>query len=174
MKFTPYDIREHEFTQKFRGYDVGEVVSFLEEVAQEFEALIRELRAREEEIDRLKADREELREEREALKEHEASLRSNLEMINNMQEEMKRGSERQAQVVIKDAELEAREIIKQAEGERLRMEKELAEMRQQRKYFEIKMRAVLETYLKMLDMEKEEDRQDEAEDKVRFLNKGRE
>lgn len=174
MKLTPYDIREHEFTQKFRGYDVGEVVSFLEEVAQEFEALIRELRERDNEIEQLKAERQKLREEREALKEHEATLRSDLERISNMQDEMKSSSEKQAQVVIKDAELEAREIIKQAEREQLRMEKELAEMRQQRKYFEIKMRAVLETYLKMLDMEREEDREDDAEEKVRFLNKGRE
>lgn len=174
MKLTPYDIREHEFTQKFRGYDVGEVVSFLEEVAQEFEALIRELRERDNEIEQLKAERQKLREEREALKEHEATLRSDLERISNMQDEMKSSSEKQAQVVIKDAELEAREIIKQAESEQLRMEKELVEMRQQRKYFEIKMRAVLETYLKMLDMEREEDREDDAEEKVRFLNKGRE
>jgi len=171
MKLTPYDIREHEFTQKFRGYDVGEVASFLEEVAQEFDVLIRELQARGEEIERLKAERERMAEERKALREQEAVLRGNLEMINNMQEEMKKGAEREAQLLVKDAELEAREIIKQAERERLRMEKELAEMRQQRKYFEVKMRAVLETYLKMLDMEKEEDRQ-QAEEKVRFLNKG--
>ena len=171
MKLTPYDIREHEFTQKFRGYDVGEVASFLEEVAQEFDALIRELQARSEEIDRLKVERERMLEERKALREQEAVLRSNLEMINNMQGEMKKSAEREAQLLVKDAELEAREIIKQAEKERLRMEKELAEMRQQRKYFEVKMRAVLETYLKMLDMEKEEDRE-QTEEKVRFLNKG--
>lgn len=174
MKLTPYDIREHEFTQKFRGYDVGEVASFLEEVAQDFEVLISELQARDEEIDRLKGEQEKLQEEREALKEQEASLRGNLEMIKDMQEELRKSAEKQGQIAIKDAELEAREIIKQAEGERLRMEKELAEMRQQRKYFEVKMRAVLETYLKMLDMEKEEGRDEEADEKVRFLNKGRE
>ena len=174
MKFTPYDIRQHEFTQKFRGYDVGEVASFLEEVAQGLDAMIRELESRDQEIEQLKAGRERIQEEREALVEQEAVLRSNLEMINNMQEEMRKGAEKEAQILIKDAELEAREIIRQVEAERLRMEKELAEMRQQRKYFEVKMRAVLETYLKMLDMEKEEDRDDQTDEKIRFLNKGRE
>ena len=43
MRITPMDIRQQQFTVKmFRGFDVQEVDTFLEDVAQDYEALMRE------------------------------------------------------------------------------------------------------------------------------------
>ena len=43
MRITPMDIRQQQFTVRmFRGFDVQEVDTFLEDVAQDYEALIKE------------------------------------------------------------------------------------------------------------------------------------
>ena len=43
MRITPMDIRQQQFTVRmFRGFSVQEVDSFLEDVAQDYEALIKE------------------------------------------------------------------------------------------------------------------------------------
>jgi cell division initiation protein len=45
MRVTPMDIRQQQFTVKmFRGFDVQEVDTFLEDLAGDFEALLKETR----------------------------------------------------------------------------------------------------------------------------------
>jgi cell division initiation protein len=39
MKLTPLEIKQHQFDKSLRGYDVGEVQSFLALVASEMEQL---------------------------------------------------------------------------------------------------------------------------------------
>ena len=43
MRITPMDIREQQFTVKmFRGFDVQEVDTFLEDLAEDYETLLKE------------------------------------------------------------------------------------------------------------------------------------
>ena len=42
MKITPLDIQQQQFKTKFRGFDVREVDTFLEQMADAFEAMLRE------------------------------------------------------------------------------------------------------------------------------------
>ena len=42
MKMTPLDIQQQQFKTRFRGFDVREVDTFLEQTAGAFEALQRE------------------------------------------------------------------------------------------------------------------------------------
>ena len=41
MKITPLDIRQQQFTVRFRGFDAEEVDTFLEMIADEYEELMR-------------------------------------------------------------------------------------------------------------------------------------
>ena len=47
MRITPLDIRQQQFTVKmFRGFDVQEVDTFLEDLAADYENLLKEARGR--------------------------------------------------------------------------------------------------------------------------------
>ncbi len=55
MKITPMDIQQQQFTVRFRGFDIQEVDSFLETVANELEELIKKNNELKEELERKEA-----------------------------------------------------------------------------------------------------------------------
>jgi len=50
MKITPSEIQQQQFRIRFRGFDVREVDSFLEQIVDEFETMTRENASRQKEI----------------------------------------------------------------------------------------------------------------------------
>ena len=53
MKLTPFEIQQQQFKKRFRGFDVREVETFLEQMADAFESLQRENESLCEEINKL-------------------------------------------------------------------------------------------------------------------------
>ena len=56
MKITPLDIRQQQFSVRFRGFDAEEVDTFLEMIADEYETVIEENRKLKEEIEKKDRD----------------------------------------------------------------------------------------------------------------------
>ena len=56
MKMTPIDIQQHQFRVKFRGFDVQEVDTFLDQMADAFGVLMDEQERLREEVDSLKTE----------------------------------------------------------------------------------------------------------------------
>jgi len=56
MTITPLDIQQQQFKTRFRGFDIREVDTFLEQMADAFEALQSENKKLREEINRLKLE----------------------------------------------------------------------------------------------------------------------
>jgi cell division initiation protein len=153
MKITPLDIQQMVFRVKFRGYDREEVNRFLEEVAQTVEALNRDNTALR---DRLAMTEQQVAE----LKRTEATLSNTLVSAQSLAEEVKRSAQRDADLIIKEAELKAGELIRQARAELGETQRDLSQLQKQRLLMIERVRATLHTFERMLDVETSEIYQD--------------
>ena len=105
MRITPMDIRQQQFTVRmFRGFDVQEVDTFLEDVAQDYEALIKENALLKEQLQMLEdAPR--------GLEDREKVLQQTLVTTQQVAEEMKEGARREAALILREAELEGEKLL---------------------------------------------------------------
>jgi cell division initiation protein len=85
---------------------------------------------------------------------------------------MKVNAEKEAKLVVSEAELKAERILNNAHNRLAQIHEDIAELKRQRTQFELKLRATIETYLKMLDMQKEEEIEvSDLESKLKFITK---
>lgn len=141
MKLTPLDIHHKEFRNSLRGYSVEEVDKFLDEVADEFERLFKE------NIDlseRLDAARDQIR-EFEAQKE---TLHNTLVAAQRSAEDITSRAKGEAAVVLRDAEVKAKEIIHNALTQKQTVSAELVRIKKAEEEFRATFRQMLESYLK--------------------------
>lgn len=153
MKITPLDIQQMVFQVKLRGYDREEVHRFLEEIAHTVEFLNRDnamLR------DRILSLEQQVSE----LKRTEATLSTTLISAQSLAEDVKRSAQRDAELIVKESELKASELIRQARIELGNTQRDLAVLQKQRLLMVERMRATLHTFERMLDVEASEVYQD--------------
>ena len=144
MKLTPLDIRHKEFKRGMRGYADEEVDQFLDEVADEYERLFKE------NIDlneRLESVEEKVKQYRRI----EETLQKTLVSAQQSAEELKANATKESQLILRDAELKARQMVSDLYSERQSLEKSLAELRGVEQDFRFRMRTMLETFLKQLE-----------------------
>ena len=71
-----------------------------------------------------------------------------------------------------EAEVKAERILNNAHNRLAQIHEDIAELKRQRTQFELKIRATIETYQKMLDMQKEEEAEvEDLESKLKFFTK---
>jgi cell division initiation protein len=146
MKITPLDIQQMVFRVKFRGYDRDEVNRFLEEVAQTVESLNRDNAALRERIATLEQQVAEL-------KRTETTLSNTLVSAQSLADDVRRSAQRDADLIIKEAELKAGELFRQARVELADTQRDLSVLQKQRLLMVERMRATLHTFERMLDVE---------------------
>lgn len=144
MKLTPLDIRHKEFKRGMRGYADVEVDEFLDEVADEFERLFKE------NID-LRESVETLEEKVAGYQRIEETLQKTLVNAQASAEEQKQNANKQAELILQDAELKSRELVNQAYSERQSIEQSLAKLRNGEEDFRFKFRQLLEGYLRQIE-----------------------
>ena len=143
MKLTPLDIRHKEFKRGMRGYADVEVDEFLDEVADEYERLFKE------NIDL--RDRVEALEEKVAgYKRIEDTLQKTLVNAQASAEEQKQNANKQAQLILQDAELKSRQLVNEAYSERQAIEQSMAKLKSAEEDFRFKFRQLLDGYLRQL------------------------
>jgi len=103
MELSPLEIPQREFGKKLRGLDPEEVHAFLEQIAEEMTRLVQENTERAAQIQRLEAQVR-------ANQEREDSLRNTLVTAQKMTDEIKTNATREAELVLKDAELKAERL----------------------------------------------------------------
>ena len=149
MRMTPLDIQQMVFTVTFRGYDKEEVNRFLEEIAQTVELLNRDDAVQREKIVFLEQQLAEL-------KRTEATLSSTLLSAQSLAEDVKRNAHREADLVIKEAEQKAGELIHQARVELTDTQRDLTSLQKQRLLMVERLRASLRMFERMLEVEEHE------------------
>jgi cell division initiation protein len=149
MKITPLDIQQMVFRVKFRGYDRDEVNRFLEEVAQTVESLNRDNAGLRERIMLLEQQVAEL-------KRTEVTLSNTLVSAQSLADDVKRSAQRDAELIVKEAELKAGELFRQARVELADTQRDLSLLQKQRLLMVERLRATLHTFERMLDVEASE------------------
>ena len=164
MKLTPLDIQQQQFMVRFRGFDVREVDLFLEQMASAFEQHARENEALKEEILRL-------RRESQGLKKREETFRRAMLHSQKVLESMKENAEKQAELIIAEAEIKADKIIHHAQNRFNHLQEDITELRRQRVQIEVEINAVIDAHAKLLKISQESMRTADADNaKVAILS----
>jgi len=145
-QITPKDILDKEFNTKFRGYDPDEVDSFLEEIADAFTAKVKELNQVK---DQLVSCQNEIKE----LKDRQTEVQQAIISANRLIEEMKSQAQKEAQLLIDQAKIDAERIIADAHQEAMQLEGQIRDLRRYYRETFFRIKKSLEYYLKLMDEE---------------------
>jgi cell division initiation protein len=143
MKLTPMDIHHKEFRNSIRGYNQEEVDQFLDEVADEFERLFKE------NIDlseKLEAAIEKVR----SYADMEKTLHNTMLAAQQSAEGITLKAGTEAESLLKDAELKAKELVQGALAEKQKTQAEFMRIKQAEDEFRMAFRNVLERYMREL------------------------
>jgi cell division initiation protein len=157
MKITPLDIQQRKFKTRFRGFDVREVDTFLEQMADVLESLQSEDQRLRKEIKRLQLEGQGYREREESFK--RAMLNSQ-----KVLEQMKQNARKSAELVVAEAEVTAEKILNRAQNRLAQLHEDIIELKRQRMQIEVQIRSVIESHAKLLEIGKEDTRIREEED----------
>ena len=145
MKFTPLDIKKQEFKKTLRGYDPVEVDAFLEMVADEFENIFREKNHFSDEIIKLKT-------ELGGYQKVEKTLQDTLMSAQESIKDSKENSSREAEMMIREAELKSEKILADAKLTLAEMRNELVVVKAQKDSFARRLRHLLESQIDLIDV----------------------
>lgn len=155
MRITPHDIRQQQFTVRmFRGFDAQEVGAFLEDVADDYEMLLKDNQLLKEQ---LAAQEERQR----AVIEREKHLQDLLVNTQRLVEDMKGAAKREADLIVREAELRGEKQVDAARGEEARIHVEIQALKRLRRQLAEDFSATMDRYRRMLAAEAELDIPDE-------------
>ncbi len=147
MRITPMDIRQQRFTVKmFRGFDVQEVDTFLEDVAGDYETLVKENAL-------LKEQLQVLEERTRGLEEHEKILQDTLVTTQRLTEEMKEGAKRDAALIVREAELQGEKLVEAARAEEASIRADISGLKRMHWQLVEGLRSTVETYRRLIERE---------------------
>ena len=123
---TPLDVRRYDFGKAMRGYQPERVEQFREQVAEELERLTRQLQELE---SKAKGFHEQLR----AFRERDKALNDALVSAQQLRNEIRESSEREAQLIVREARAKGEEQVEAARAEVRRLEGHLQELERARR-----------------------------------------
>lgn len=150
MKLTPIDIQQMVFKVRLRGYDRQDVQRFLEDIALTVEGLNREAQSLKERL--AQAD-----EQLAGLKKAEATLTHTLISTQALADELKQAARREAELIMKEAEMKASALLQEAREELVGTQREILDLRKQRLMAIERLRSTLRTFERMLEIEEDQD-----------------
>jgi len=163
MKITPSDIQQQQFRIRFRGFDVREVDSFLESIADEFQALIRENTGQQRELERLKREIEEYRDREKAFQDSMVNAQKGID-------DMRTNAEKEAELIVAEAEIKAEKMLSTAHSRLTQLHGDISELKRQRMQLEVELETILEAHRKLLDMSTEAmEAEETSEEKLKYL-----
>lgn len=143
MKLVPLDIRQKDFTTKFKGFSKEEVLSFLQEVSDNFEELMQENNKYKDEINGLK---EQLR----TYQDIENIMKKTMITAQQIKDEMQLSSKKEYDLVIAEAKIEASKILAESKEKVNEYKKEITELERQKTVFKSQLESLINSHLKML------------------------
>jgi len=167
MAMTSLDIQQQQFKTRFRGFDVREVDTFLEQMADAFESLKRENKNLREEIIRLEI-------ESQGYKGREETFKRVMLNSQKVSEQMKQNATKSAELLIADAEVNAEKILSRTQNRLAQLYEDITELKRQRMQIEVQIRSIIESHAKLLEIGKEGAGIREGEDaKLRLFKKSK-
>ena len=158
MKVTPLDLRQQRFQTVMRGYDRGEVQAFLLEVADDYENALRDSDKLRQDVAKLDA----------VLSEHrgqERNLRNTLLSAQKMADEVKEQADKQAAIIVKEAEGRADLLLQKAQVRLEELQHEIDDLKLKRREVETSLESMISSLRNSLEFIREQDHR-ERDDKI--------
>ena len=144
MKISPMDIQQQQFKGKMLGgLDADDVDAFLQSVAGEMEELLRENGELKERLNRNATAMAEM-------EARESQLRETMLAAQRISEEMKASAQKEAQLLVSEAELKGERILADAEKKLVELSGQIQELKREKVQFESGFKGMLDTYYKLL------------------------
>ena len=144
MKLTAMDINNKEFKRGLRGYSVEEVDEFLDQVVENYEELYKE-------NSRLKESLSRVNEKLEHYEKLEATIQNTLLLAQKAADQAKESSEKQAELIIGNANETAQRILDKAHGDVISINDEYEKVKEEFIKFRAKFRGFMNTQLQTFD-----------------------
>lgn len=122
---TPMEIQNHEFTSKLRGYEKEAVRHFLHAVAEDYENII-------EQNHKMAQELAILRERVSDMESRDKVLKDTLVTAQQVKTDIHENAEKEAELIIKEAQLKADEIYEDARNQVDKVRRQMAEVRRVR------------------------------------------
>jgi DivIVA domain-containing protein len=133
---TPLDVRRYDFGRAIRGYNPARVDQFRDQVAEEMERLTR--------INQdLDAKARSFHEQLRAFRDRDKALNDALVSAQQLRGEVREQAEREAQLIIREAQAEGERIIEGAKADVRRMEEVLDNLDRSRRTYLAQMRTLI-------------------------------
>lgn len=148
VRLTPADIRQQQFKISLRGFNVKEVDTFLDQVAETLAAMQQENEMLQVELRRRQAELGEY-------KKREQLLKDTLINAQQVIETMKANAQKEAEIIIHEAELKAEQILQESYNRQGRIRNEIEELKKFKATFTAQIRGVIDNHLRLLETEEE-------------------
>jgi DivIVA domain-containing protein len=140
FRLTPVDVRRMEFPKALRGYDTARVDDFREQVAEELERLTRV----NQDLDgQVRSLTEQLR----GFRDRDKALNDALVSAQQLRADVREQSEREAQLILREARSEADRIVQEAQMDAMRFADQLSLLARMRRGYLKQFRVMLERQL---------------------------
>ncbi len=144
MKLSAMDIKKQEFGKSFRGFDKLEVAAFLEIVAEEFDQLLGLNASLQEKIRELESSVENY-------KKMEETWQNTLVTVQKSSDEAKLVAQKEGEQIIKDANAQKAEILRQAETEAYTLKQKISHLQELKQEFLEHFKVFLESQSRVLE-----------------------
>ena len=133
---TPLDVRRYDFGRAFRGYDRLRVDQFRDQVAEELERLAR---VNQDLDQKARSFHEQLR----GFRERDKALNEALISAQQLRQETREQAEREAQLIVREAQAEAERLLDVARTELRRVQDDLDVLERTRRTYLSQMRTLI-------------------------------
>jgi cell division initiation protein len=141
---TPLDIQNKEFGKSFRGYKETEVDSFLDEIIVDYEKIYKENIELKDKIGALSN----------TLKQYnnlEETLKNTLIVAQSTAEDVTNSAKKKSELIIEEAEINAKGIIEEAHEKVIAIEKEYEDLKKDIYVFKTRFKSLIEAQLSTLE-----------------------
>lgn len=149
MRFSPMDLQTQQFGKKVRGYNPDEVKRFLEAISEDFQEIIKEKNMLKEKLIKRERDLQNF-------KEREKIIQDTLEAAQQASEELKKNAAKERDIIIAEAQVRAEKILMDANIRLGQLLDQIKDTKREKIQFEASLRRIIESHLKMLEVQTDE------------------
>ncbi|MBA9024945.1 MULTISPECIES: DivIVA domain-containing protein [Bacillaceae] len=164
MPLTPIDIHNKEFSKGFRGYDEDEVNEFLDQIIKDYELILREKKELEQKLN-------EVDDRLGHFNNIEETLNKSIIIAQEAAEEVKRNAQKEAKLIIKEAEKNADRIVNDSLSKARKLALEIEELKKQSKVFRTRFKMLVEAQLDLLSADDWDNLMEYEVDATEFADK---
>lgn len=167
MSLSKIDLLNIKFSKSLFGYSKSEVDQLMAEVADVLGAMADEKKQLLKKINRKEVTLAEFRQ-------REETLRDTLMTTQKMVDDLKDTARREAEVIINEAHSRAETILQQAHNRLAQIHEDINELKRQRTRFEVELKGLLESHLRVLEIgDPEVEKAEAIESKLKFFKKAK-